>query len=342
MFGTFLASEVRLLRRMLESRRIDADEILRQARIDPALAEKPRARYPTERVADAWMRAQAASGDPNFGLDAVNFYRPTDFHGLAVVFLASSDLGTALARIARYHAVLNTAVKMRYSSHGGRLELTCTVPEQTGIMRSHVIEDCRTAITLDICRKAVSDPLDPLEIRYTTPAPASTAAQEKMFRCRVTFGAENWAIVLRGEDAARSFLASNRELAQSNDHVLESMLESLRQDDLVSRVKRAMVEELPSGTPSETRIAKAVSLSGRSLQRRLAEQRTSFNGLLTTVRCELAERYVHDHGLPVTEISYMLGFSDLSAFSRAFKRWTGRSPAEARRGRPPAHLVPLA
>ena len=76
------------------------------------------------------------------------------------------------------------------------------------------------------------------------------------------------------------------------------------------------------------------TLSARSLQRRLAEQRTSFSDLLAAVRRELAERYVLDHGLPVTEISYMLGFSDLSSFSRAFKRWTGRSPAEARRTRP--------
>lgn len=330
MFGTFLASEVRLLRRMLESRRIDADAILRAARIDPSLTDKPRARYPTERVAEAMMLAYEASGDPEFGLDAVNYYRPTDFHGLAVVFLASADLGTALGRIARYHAVLNTAVKMRYIPSKDRLELRCE-QQPAASMRRRVVEDIRTAVMLDLCRKAVSDPLDPLEVHYTSPRPASSEAQEKMFRCRVTWGAEHWAIVFRGEDAARPFLASNREIAQSSDHVLESVLQSLRQDDLVSRVKRAMVEELPSGTPSESRIAKAVSLSGRSLQRRLAEQRTSFQDLLASVRRELAERYVRDLALPVTEISYMLGFSDLSAFSRAFKRWTGRSPAEARR-----------
>lgn len=333
MFGTFLASEVRLLRRMLEHRGVDADAVLRGVRLDPALVEKSRARYPTDRVAEAWSRSVELTGDADFGLSAAEFYRPTDFHGLAVVFLASSDLGTALARLARYHAVVNTAVKMRVSTGDGRIELHCLTPGASSLRR-RVMEDTRAAVLVDLCRNGVADPLDPLEIHYTSPRPASIVAHEKMFRCRMVFDAEDWRLVFRASDAERPFQASNRELAQSNDHVLESVLQSLRQDDLVSRVKRAMVDELPSGTPSENRIAKAVSLSARSLQRRLAEQRTSFSDLLAAVRRELAERYVLDHGLPVTEISYMLGFSDLSSFSRAFKRWTGRSPAEARRSLP--------
>lgn len=333
MFGTFLASEIRLLRRMLESRGIEPDAFLLSAGIDPALAAKPRARYPSERVFDAWSRAVDVTGDPDFGLSAVDFYQPTDFHGLAVVFLASSDLGTALARLARYHAVVNTAVKLHLATRDGRIELTCTTPAGSS-QRRRVMEDGRAAIILDLCRRAVADPLDPVEVRYTSSKPASIAAHEKLLRCRLVFDADEWCLAFREADADRPFLASNRELALSNDHVLETVLQSLRQDDLVSRVKRAMVEELPSGTPSENGIAKAVSLSARSLQRRLAEQRTSFSDLLANVRRELAERYVLDHGLPVTEISYLLGFSDLSSFSRAFKRWTGRSPAEARRSLP--------
>lgn len=335
MFGTFLASEVRLLRRMLEGRRIDLGPILKAARIDPALIDRPRARYPFDRVADAWYRAWVATGDPDFGLDAVGHYRPTDFHGLAVVFLASADLGTALRRLARYHVVVNTAVKLRLETRDDRVELRCRMTGDD-LARRQVMEDMRAAVMVDLCRKAVDGPLDPVEVRYTCPRPASTAAQEEMFRCRLAFDADEWCLAFRASDAARPFLASNRELAQCNDRVLEEVLQSLRQDDLVSRVKRAMVDELPSGTPSENRVARAVSLSGRSLQRRLAEQKTSFSDLLSTVRRDLAERYVRDLGLPVTEISYMLGFSDLSSFSRAFKRWTGRSPAEARRALPRA------
>mgnify|MGYP001946743321 CR=1 FL=1 len=68
-------------------------------------------------------------------------------------------------------------------------------------------------------------------------------------------------------------------------------------------------------------------VSGRTLQRRLAEEGTSFRTLLLEVRRELAERYISDPHMPLAEISYMLGFADSSSFSRAFKRWTGEPPA---------------
>lgn len=330
MFGTFLASEIRLVRRILDDRGIPADPILKAARIDPALADRPRARYPSDRVAHAWALAAEATGEPSLGLDAARYYRPTDFHGLAVVFLASADLRTALGRLARFHTVVNTAVRMRLDSKPDRVELRCTTMSDSD-ERRRVIQDGRTAVIVDICRTAVAGSLDPLEVRFSYSRPADVSRHEAMFHCRVAFGADEWCLAFRAEDASRPFLASNRELAQSNDRCLEEMIASLRSDDLVARVKRAIVDELPSGAPSEESVARVVSMSARSLQRRLSEEGTGFLDLLAAVRRDLADRYVRNRDLPLTEVGYRLGFSDLSAFSRAFKRWNGRSPAEARR-----------
>jgi AraC-like DNA-binding protein len=329
MIGTFLASEVRLLVRLLESRRIDAIPVLRAAGLNPALIEQPRARYPFERVVAAWSRAVDITGDADIGIELARVYRPTDFHGLAVVFLASSDLEKALQRLVRFHAVVNTAVKMKLERRDHRIDLLCT-PVHADAAATRVLESARAAILVDICRVAASRDLDPAEVAFTHAKPADTSAYDAFFRSSLVFGAPSWRLSFRTEDAARPFLASNRDLARSNDEVLDQVVQSLKHDDLVSRVKMAMVDELPSGTPSEESIAKAVSMSARSLQRRLAEERTSFTELLASVRRELAERYVRDARMPVTEISYMLGFSDLSSFSRAFKRWTGRSPAASR------------
>src|SRR5215207_1659192 len=113
MIGTFLASEIRLLTRALAARGVEATALLRSAGLDPSLAEEPRARYPFSRVAAAWSRALEATGDDDFGLEAARHYRATDFHGLAIVFLASKDLSTALDRFVRYHKVVNTAVAAR-------------------------------------------------------------------------------------------------------------------------------------------------------------------------------------------------------------------------------------
>lgn len=329
MIGTFLASEIRLLSRVLDSLQIDFGSVCREVGIHPELADQPRARYPFARVAAAWSRAVQRSGRPDLGLETVKVYRPTDFHGLAVVFLASQDLRTALERLVRYHAIVNTALKLKLEVQADRLDLTAT-PLDVDEDASRALEDGRAAILVDLCRTAASGVLDPLEVAFTHARPNDVSAYEALFRSRLVFGAPAWRVSWRLEDANRSFLASNRDLARSNDQILDTLVKGLRRDDLVSRVKMAMVDELPSGTPSEDTIAKAVFMSARSLQRKLADEHTSFTELLAAVRRDLAEQYVGDPKIPVTEISYMLGFSDLSSFSRAFKRWTGRSPAACR------------
>jgi AraC-like DNA-binding protein len=77
-------------------------------------------------------------------------------------------------------------------------------------------------------------------------------------------------------------------------------------------------------------MAKRVFVSGRTLQRKLADEGTNFRTLLLEVRRGLAEQYITDKNMLLAEISYMLGFSDVSSFSRAFKKWTGDPPAAFR------------
>lgn len=330
MIGTFLASEARILCRLLETCGIDGMQLYREAGLDASLVNAPRARYPFDRVASVWARAAEQSGRPRLGLELAQFYRPTDFYGLAVVFLASPDLHKGLERIVRYYKVINTALALRLEKGPDHLDLVCApVSGENDLVA--VVQDARAAIIVDLCRTAASGVLDPRKVEFTYPRPADTSEHTAMFRCPVAFGARQWRISFHRADLDRPFLAENRDLARANDRVLDEMVRDLRQDDLVSRVKLAMVEDLPSGTPSEEAIAKDVAMSTRSLQRRLREEGTSFSALLTAVRRELAERYVRERRLPVTEISYMLGFSDVSSFSRAFKRWTGRSPAALRR-----------
>ncbi|HEY2774279.1 MAG TPA: AraC family transcriptional regulator [Candidatus Binatia bacterium] len=329
MIGTFLASEIRLLLRVLERRRIDPAPILKHAGLNPALIDQPRARYPSDRVIAAWGRAAEVAGDPDLGLEFAEVYRATDFHGIAVVFMASANLRTALERLVRYHAVLNTSVKLRLEHAENRTHLYCSTLRCDDAVR-RVIEEGRAAVVVDLCRSSLSETVNPAQVTFTYPRPDDCSALDGFFHSSFVFAAEEWRLSFHAEDTTRPFLASNRELARSNDHVLDEMLKRLQEDDLVSRVKRAVIDELPSGTPSEESIAKSLALSGRSLQRRLHDEHTSFTELLSSVRRDLAEQYVRDPHVPVTEISYLLGFSDLSSFSRAFKRWTGTSPASCR------------
>jgi AraC-like DNA-binding protein len=93
---------------------------------------------------------------------------------------------------------------------------------------------------------------------------------------------------------------------------------------------------LGEGSVTEATIASDLHMSTRNLNRKLVAENTSFKALLLEIRSELASQYINDASLTLTEISYMLGFSEISSFSRAFKRWTGQSPSEVRRDGPEA------
>lgn len=264
MAGTFLASEVRILWRVMESQGVDIRRVCRDSGLSVNVNPESRARYPFERVAVAWQRAAELSGNPHIGLELGKFYRATDFHGIAVVFLASDCLRTALQRLVRYHVVVNTAVSMKLEENDGRLDLLGP-PIATNDMALAATQDARAALVVDLCRTAAATELDPVEVAFTYPEPSDLTRHKAVFRSELKFNAPQWRLSFRLADAAKPFLASNRELALSNDHVLDQMVRGLREDTLVARVKLALIDELPSGAPSDGSIAKAVSLSTRFL-----------------------------------------------------------------------------
>jgi AraC-like DNA-binding protein len=325
MIATSLASLSRPLWRLLERYRLRPELVFREAGLDPAAMEQPRGRYDTGLVVAAWVNAAEAIDNPNFGLEAAETVRLTDLHALGYAFLASGTLYSALGRVARYHAVVNDAARFELVEAGEGVELTVAA-DIPGLLHTAPIEDARWAVVTCLCRMSYGDRLNPVEVSFRHAEPVETGAHFGFFRCPVRFGAARSAIVFARTDLERPLSSANRELARANDRILAELLVRLRDDRLVSRVKEAIIEELPSGSPSDEVIARAVHLSPRTLQRRLAAEGTSYSQILDAVRRELAEGYVADPARTLGEISYLLGFSEPSAFSRAFKRWTGAPP----------------
>lgn len=123
---------------------------------------------------------------------------------------------------------------------------------------------------------------------------------------------------------------ANPELARLNDEVALRYLARFDRDKLNSRLRAALVEQLPRGEPSAAKLAVMLNLSLRSLQRRLADEGTSYEDLLTSTRRELALSHLADRRYSIGEVAYLLGFADASSFNRAFKRWTGQTPGQYR------------
>ena len=125
--------------------------------------------------------------------------------------------------------------------------------------------------------------------------------------------------------------SGNEELAAFSDQVMTKYIATLEKNTLVSRVQTIIVEHLPSGNATVENTASELYLSTRNLQRLLQQEGTSFISLLNETRMKMAKQYVQNMAMDLTEVSFLLGFSGLSTFSRSFKRWTGKSPIQYRK-----------
>lgn len=327
--GTHLASSARFLWRILERRGYDADAVFRAAGLNPALLTDPRARYADAHIAAAWSHADALLTDPCFGLDAADAWRPSDFHAVGYAMLASRSIRRAIERLVRYFRIINDVAGFSVAATPQRLTVTF-VPPPSGPRLTATLEQARWALILGVCRSIHDGPLDPVELTLQQPPPPCTDRVAACFRCPIRFSAPAGSMIFGRETAERPLVAANCELAAANDRIAVVYLARLPRDDLQSRVKAAVVDHLPSGAPSDEDVAKALHLSTRTLQRKLRDEGTTFSDTVGAVRRELAEAYVRDRNLSLTEIGYLLGFGDTSSFSRAFKRWTGAPPSSYR------------
>ena len=325
MSATILATLARALWRQAEDQNLDAALIFRDSGLDPSQLDDPHSRYAHDRVCIAWVKVAELASNPHIGLNAAKFYRLPDLHALGVAFLSSNTLMQALQRFERYESLLNSNLKYSVIEQSERVDLVCEGLALSGETLT-VVEDTRSSVILDLCRTGIGGSLDPMEVAFTYPEPRHTGEHYGVLRCPLKFSEPTYRISFAVNDTKRLFTAANRDLARGNDQILDQMLKNLGNSDLVSQVKQAIVEQLPSGTPSEETIAQSVLTSSRTLNRRLVKEGTNFRTLLTDVRRQLADRYIADINIPITEISFLLGFSDVSSFSRAFKRWTGRPP----------------
>jgi AraC-like DNA-binding protein len=124
---------------------------------------------------------------------------------------------------------------------------------------------------------------------------------------------------------------SHPQLAELNDQVMIEYLAKLDQDNIAHKLKAVIIDQLPCGNVTDENVARELYMSSRTLQRHLQREDTTYTTLLNEIRQDLAEQYLTEQDISLTEIAFLLGFSESSAFSRAFKRWIGVSPSEYRK-----------
>ncbi|HSD55075.1 MAG TPA: AraC family transcriptional regulator [Burkholderiales bacterium] len=316
--------------RALEARGIDGATLLRRAGCDPALFHVPETRVSNRVIQRVFELAEEATGDPCFGLDVGQQVRGVAMHAVGYAWLSSATLGDAMARLARYTRVLTDfwRAQIREEPRGVRFVVVYVDPRAIGPLSRH---DAVLSGIVQLCRITYGDAFAPLEVTLEREPPTGTQRFQDWFRAPILWGASNPSFLCRREDLARPLATTNPGIALASEKLVTDYLARLDRDDVVARVKRALLDCFPAGAPTQTAIARSLGLSTRTLHRRLAATGTSFVDLLDETRRELATGYIQRTDYSVGEVAYLLGFAETSSFNRAFRRWTGKSPSEFRR-----------
>lgn len=327
MSASTLGSWGRAVRRALRAAGCDAEALIREAGLDPAALDDPQARYPVAASRRLWALSVAATGDEAFGITAARHAEFTHFHALGVAVMASLSLRDAFERCARYLAVVSDAASLHLEDVPDALVVTIA-PAAGEAAPSPEAIDAYATIFMRLSRGLLGRDFNPLALRLQRPVPSHPEAWQRMFRCPVHFAAEHNQLILSADRVDRPLESASPELAAANEAIAQRLLAAREQSDWGQRVQRLLAERLPQGDPGEAAIAEALHLSLRSLQRKLAEQGTRYGELLQQTREALARQYLAEGRHSVSEIAYLLGFGDASSFTRAFKRWTGKSPSQ--------------
>jgi AraC-like DNA-binding protein len=158
-------------------------------------------------------------------------------------------------------------------------------------------------------------------------APFDPEIYGAFFGAPVRYGQGQDSIVFRKADLDRAILSADEELATLLDGAANRHLDKRMTGRLAVRVRDLLIAQLPNGASSKMDIARILNMTERTLLRRLKDEGTTFANVVNQLREELAFQYLQRDGMTISEIAYLLGFSDEGTFSRAFKRWTGRRPS---------------
>jgi AraC-like DNA-binding protein len=330
--ATTLTAAARVIAETLEKNyATDPDPIFAAANLDTAQLAVAGARYPWKNMQALWQLAVEATGDPSFGLYAGRNIRPTSFHALGYAWLASETLLGSLQRLCRYFRVVSTApIALELSTDSGDYLLTETLVDPSHVPTDAAIDAFVVAI-VQLCRTASNNDFAPRSVELQRMDPGNAAGYADVLGCPVAFGAKDTRIQFDRDSLEARLPGENAEVARANDKVAEHYLESLEPHQVASEVRELLIGLLPSGGSSQSAIAGRMNRSLSTLQRQLQGEGTSYQEIRDDTRSALGQAYVRDQDLTLSQVAYMLGFSDQSNFSRAFKRWTGESPREFRR-----------
>jgi len=309
---------------------VAVDPLLRKAGLTLQQIDDPRRRIAVKAQIQFLELAARALKD-----DSLGFHLAQKFDlrliGLLYYVLASSDsIEEALQRAARYSAIVNEGITLRYhetKSVGLSFEYA-GIPRHTDC---HQIEAAMVAL-VRACRQLTNRNLPASRVSFSHQRKKDLAEFRSFFGNDITFGAAVDELAFSSSIKGTPIVSADPYL---NDLLIEYCEEAIsargsKPSSFGSNVENAVTVLLPHGRARAGTVARNLGVSRRTLARRLASEQLTFAAVVQRLKSDLAKRHLADESLSISEIAWLLGYQNVSAFTHAFKRWTGKAPRAAR------------
>lgn len=316
----------------LESYAINAEEFFARHGVDYKEETSPNSRLPISTINRIWKDAVRVTGDELFGLKVGSLVTPQALNVLGIALWSVRTIREHMECFVRYKSVLaSDDGPISIAEEDGCLVTTFVI--RTNEAGKPIYTDyetdavCATLLTL---RRAIyKKDFCPAKMELPRQAPPDTETYEKFFGCPVIYNQSKLRVFVSLEDADRLIPGSSPDLARATTQMAQDYISRFDTlDSTLLDVRKALTTLLPQGKGTLECVTDLLNTSKRTLHRKLRQRNTTFREILDTYRKEMALAYIEQNSMTFGDISFLLGFSSSSNFTRSFKKWTGMTPLE--------------
>lgn len=278
-------------------------------------------------------KATEICGDPNFGLHVGQAIQAGHYGVLGYACMSSKTFDEILNRMQRYQTLVSDIGFNSFELQGERIKIQFNCDVQPYPPRQLAEEHLAGMLTFS--RWVKQDQSSPEEVHFQHPEPDDISEHKRIFNCAILFNQAETAIYFLSKYLTDPLPLAAPDVSKIMDGYAKQLLKNLpKSDEFTDIASKALAVLLQDGKPSLEDLAKQLKIEVSDLRRRLKEEGVSYQTLFNENRKKLALIYIAQVSLSLTDIAFLLGFSEQSAFQRAFKRWTGVTPMRYRNSQP--------
>lgn len=330
----FSIAIVRDILQYVAAQGIDVNQLYNAARIDPVWLEDPDRQVSGEILKYLWREAIIQTGDRNLGLHIGEAFHLCAIGIVGYVLLNCQTYGQVLEKLSGYTRLFSQGVAIHHRVSDGWVQCDCEIISN---VKNYLLDEPRHPIEstfaalISATQQLTGKPLSVDAVWFQHPHPGDDSEHQRIFQTTVKFSQPINRIVFDATCLDWAVRSANTNLLSVFELHAAAMLSAQNQgQNYTSKVIEAITQSLQGEMPLIDAIARNLMISVRQLQRELQAENTSYQQLLDQTRQQLAHMHLNNPETSINDVAFLLGFSEPSAFHRAFKRWTGQTPRSYR------------